>query len=82
MTENLVDPTPTVETPSKFAVLKSKITREGLILGGITAGILIAGGYTLLKKQVPVAELLALDMSETTIDTVNITSSDTESPTS
>lgn len=53
MTENLTTPE-TVETiaaPSKFAVLKSKITREGLILGGIAAGAIIAGVHVLLKAQ-------------------------------
>jgi hypothetical protein len=38
------------KTPSKVALLKSKITREGLILGGIVAGIVIAGGLTILKS--------------------------------
>lgn len=48
MTTN--DITPEIETtPSKLSVLKSKITREGLILGGVTAGILIALGSTLLE---------------------------------
>jgi hypothetical protein len=72
MSEN----TPSVEiVPSKFQVLKSKITREGLILGGITAGILIAGGYTLLKtKSEP--EIMDVTLNETNVDTLNVTIED------
>lgn len=48
MTTN--DITPEIETtPSKLSVLKSKITREGLILGGVATGILIAVGSSLLE---------------------------------
>lgn len=45
--------TTVVETtvkPSKLAFLKSKITREGLIVGGIVTGIIIAGGLAILKS--------------------------------
>lgn len=49
-TENVVETT-TVTVPSKVALLKSKITREGLILGGIVTGIIIAGGLAILKTS-------------------------------
>lgn len=48
-TENVVETT-TVTVPSKVAILKSKITREGLILGGIVTGIIIAGGLAILRN--------------------------------
>lgn len=50
MSENIVETTTEV-APSKLAVLKSKITREGLIVGGILTGAIIAGVWTLLKNQ-------------------------------
>lgn len=49
-TENVVETT-TVTVPSKVAILKSKITREGLILGGVVAGIIIAGGLAILNAS-------------------------------
>lgn len=49
-TENVVETT-TVTVPSKVAILKSKITREGLILGGIVTGIIIAGGLAILRNS-------------------------------
>lgn len=39
------------KTPSKIAILKSKLTREGLILGGIVTGIIIAGGLAILSSS-------------------------------
>lgn len=50
MSENIVETTPEA-APSKLAILKSKITREGLIVGGILTGAIIAGVWTLLKNQ-------------------------------
>jgi hypothetical protein len=64
MTENTAVETTTEVVPSKFAFLRSKITREGLILGGVIAGIIIAGGYTLLKTQAPLAEIEDLDATD------------------
>lgn len=50
MSETIVVTTTEV-APSKLALLKSKITREGLIMGGILAGATIAGAWVLLKNQ-------------------------------
>lgn len=75
MTENIaVEPTVEIVEPSKLSVLKSKITREGVILGGIVTGILIAGGTALLKNRTPDREILASDVSLEelkTYDTLN-----------
>jgi hypothetical protein len=49
MSENIVETTTEV-APSKLASLKSKITREGLIVGGILIGATIAGAWVLLKN--------------------------------
>lgn len=38
------------ETPSKLAFLKSRITKEALIVGGIVTGIIIAGGLAILTS--------------------------------
>lgn len=52
MTENLnPEIVEAVASPSKFDILKSKITREGLILGGIVAGAIIAGVHVLLQAK-------------------------------
>ena len=50
-TENTVVKTTTAVVPSKVAFLKSKITREGLILGGVVTGIIIAGGLAILRSS-------------------------------
>lgn len=60
-TENVVETT-TVTVPSKVALLKSKITREGLILGGIVTGIIIAGGLAIVRSG-------ALEDDSVTIET-------------
>ena len=51
MTSETVVETTTVTVPSKIAILKSKLTREGLIVGGIVTGIIIAGGLAVLKSS-------------------------------
>lgn len=53
MTSETVVETTTVTVPSKIAILKSKLTREGLIVGGIVTGIIIAGGLAVLKSSSP-----------------------------
>lgn len=69
MTENLNPETvEAVASPSKFAVLKSKITREGLILGGIAVGAIIAGAHVLLKAQASIGEIEGSDTSSETPD--------------
>ena len=60
-----------VVSPSKFQVLKSKITREGLILGGIAAGAIIAGIHVLLKAQT-VEEIQDEDQNESETPTLVI----------
>lgn len=37
--------------PAIEVVSKTKLTRKGLILIGATAGLIIAGGYTLFKVK-------------------------------
>lgn len=60
MTENIVEPTAEV-APSKLTILKSKITREGLIVGGILIGATIAGAWMLHKNQTPDGDVLTID---------------------
>ena len=60
MTENIVETTTEV-APSKLTILKSKITREGLIVGGILIGATIAGAWVLLKNQTPDGDVLTVD---------------------
>lgn len=53
-------PTEPAETPvitNDVKVFKKKVNREVLILGGIVLGIVIAGGFSLLKRN-PCPEIL------------------------
>lgn len=65
MTENITPETiEAVASPSKISILKSKITREGLILGGILAGATIAGIHVLLQAKPTVGEIQDLAENE------------------
>lgn len=68
MTENTVEIIP----PSKVDWLKSKITREGLILTGVVTGIIVAGGVAMFcnKPKLEITVLEPVDM-DLVIETVN-----------
>lgn len=81
MPENLTTPetVDTIAAPSKFAIFKSKITREGLILGGIAAGAIIAGVHVLLKSQDNIV-IETIDATETEPAFVVISEVTSETP--